>query len=72
MNVQAVTLAMLARAAAPDRKRSVDKAQRKSSKNKARYYVNLVCETAGGDVEKYTTVELLSAALLVAEAGVAL
>jgi hypothetical protein len=70
MNERSVTLAMVARATDPDRKRSVDKAQRKSSKNQARYYVNLVCEAAGGDVEKFTTVELLNAAVLVAESRV--
>jgi hypothetical protein len=69
MNEQVTKLAMLARAADPDRKRSVDKAQRKSSKNKARYYVNLICETAGADVEKFTAAELLYAALLLSEAS---
>lgn len=48
----------------PDRKRSVSAPDRKSSKNKARYMLNLVAETAERNdiIHKYTAQELLAAA----------
>lgn len=68
MNEQTVRLAMVAQATDPERKRDAGKAGRKNSKNQARYILNLVCETAGKDVEKFTALELLQAAALVVEA----
>lgn len=67
MNEQVVRLAMVAQATDPERKRDAGKAGRKNSKNQARYMLNLVCETAGGEVEKFSALELLQAAALVVE-----
>ena len=51
----------------PERKRQAGHAGRKSPKNQARYYTNLVAETAAMyPALVFTTVELLEAAMLVA------
>lgn len=51
----------------PDRKRNPDRVGKKISKNQARMIVNLVVEAAGGDVAKFSTVELLEVATAVAK-----
>lgn len=67
MSAKVSMLAVAAVAADPERKRQVDRAERKSAKNQARYLVNLVAETAGPNLERYSTTELLQAALQAAE-----
>jgi len=65
MSAKVSLLAVAALAADPERKRQADQAGRKSAKNQARYFLNLVAETAGADIEKFTTTELLQAAVMV-------
>lgn len=67
MNELVVTLAMVATAVDPERKRQAYKAKAKCAHNQARYLVNLVAESAGKDLNKLTAVQILQAALLVAE-----
>ena len=66
MSAKVSLLAVAAMAADPERKRQADRAERKSAKNQARYFLNLVAETAGADIDKFTTAELLHAAHMVA------
>lgn len=66
MSAKVSLLAVAAMAADPERQRQADRAERKSAKNQARYFLNLVAETAGADIDKFTTAELLQAAHMVA------